>query len=173
MGDCCQFRSCCQSWLCPELRTRNRRMQLNFAYCKLNFPQRSASDPQHVAPVKISGTYYYVNQGPSSKDFKFRARKHVVPDTATAGSSSELDSIGLPIYDFLCTKLTKISILRSKPRIMFVNATLIAYTIHYIKFLRSCNFFLYKENVGENVGEIQVQKRGKRGKPATLGGRSI
>ena len=56
---------------------------------------------------------------------------------------------------------------------MFVNAIPIAYTIHYIKFLRSCKFFSYNENVGENVGEIQVQKRGKRGKPATLGGRFI
>ena len=161
MGDCCQGRSCCQPWLCPELRTINRRMQLNFAYCKLNFPQRNSSDPQQVAPVKISGTYDYVDQGPSNQDFKFRARKLVVPDTATAGSSSELDSIGLPIYGFLCTKLTKISILRSKLRIMFVNATLIAYTIHYIKFLRSCKFFFIKKTQGKIQGKSKFRKGGK------------
>ena len=34
--------------------------------------------------------------------FKFGAWAHVVLDTATAGSSSEFDSIGLPIYGYPC-----------------------------------------------------------------------
>ena len=115
-----------QPWLCPELRTRNRRMQLNLVNWLIDFHiwplVKRLSYLGHIKFLQkclnffVSFIFFnvvhqihnrwrlcskFLTSLPNTCDFKFRARVHVVQDTATASALVENGTISFTIYGFL------------------------------------------------------------------------